>query len=457
MSDPKIEMVPLGDIKPYSNNPRSRPRAQRRALAACIKKNGFNSPIVVDEANVIINGHGRYEAAVELGLSTVPIVRVTHLNEAEKKAYRLADNKLAEMSTWKADLLPEELRAITDAGVKFDDTGFSANEIDVVFDQAAEANGPDVAPEDEIPTPRSVTVTKPGQMWALGKHHIICGDARDTSVIERLMAGEKAAMTFADIPYNVQIDGFASGKGATKHPDFAMACGEMSSEEYTAFATSGLRNIANVCRDGAIVFVCIDWRHLDELSAAGHAAHFKLMNLIVWVKTNGGMGTFYRSRHELIFVFKFGKAAHVNTFGLGEGGRYRTNVWEYRGANAFGPTRHEDLASHPTVKPARMVADAIKDVSHRGDIVLDPFGGSGTTLIAAQMTGRVARLIEIEPSYVDLTIRRWQKATGLIAVDADTGVEFGELEAAAAAAAEAELVDGVEAGGGAEARKEPSS
>ncbi|MEZ5958401.1 MAG: DNA methyltransferase [Hyphomonadaceae bacterium] len=430
MSDPKIEQVAIGDLKPYSNNPRSRPRAQRCAIAASIKKNGFNAPIVVDEANVIINGHGRYEAALTLELTSVPVIRVTHLSAAEKQAYRIADNKLSEMSSWNADLLPEELRAIADGGIKFEDTGFSATDVDRIFDQAAEARGPDLGPEDELPAHPSVAVTKPGQTWVLGQHRIGCADMRDSTALERLMDGQRARATFTDPPYNVRIGGFAGGKGQTKHPEFAMASGEMSAAQYTEFLSIALKNIAKYCLDGAIAFVCIDWRHLDEMSAAGRSAQLTLMNLIVWVKSNGGMGTFYRSRHELIFAFKVGEAPHTNTFGLGDGGRCRTNVWEYRGANAFGPTRDEDLASHPTVKPARMVADAIKDVSQRGDIILDPFGGSGTTLIACQMTGRIACVLEIEPSYVDLTIRRWQKAMGLFAVDADTGVEFDELASA---------------------------
>jgi DNA modification methylase len=430
MLDPKIEQVPIGDLKPYSNNPRSRPRAQRRAIAASIKKNGFNAPIVVDEANVIINGHGRYEAALTLKLTSVPVIRVTHLSAAEKQAYRIADNKLGEMSSWNADLLPEELRALADGGVKFEDTAFSAADIDRVFDQATEARGPDLGPENELPTHQSAAVTKPGQIWVLGQHRIGCADMRDSTALERVMAGQRARACFTDPPYNVRIDGFAGGKGQTKHPEFAMASGEMSATQHTEFLSTALKAIALYCCDGAISFVCIDWRHLDEMSAAGRSARMTLMNLIVWVKSNGGMGSFYRSRHELIFVFKVGEAPHTNTFGLGDSGRYRTNVWEYRGANAFGPTRDEDLASHPTVKPARMVADAIKDVSNRGDIILDPFGGSGTTLIACQMTGRIARLLEIEPTYVDLTIRRWQKATGLFAVDAETGVEFDEIQSA---------------------------
>ncbi|GAM96809.1 DNA modification methylase [alpha proteobacterium U9-1i] len=423
-------MLPLGDIKPYSNNPRSRPKKQCEALAASIKQNGFNTPIVIDEADTIINGHGRYEAAVQLKLDSVPVVRVTHLSEGEKAAYRIADNKIASMSAWNSMLLPAEISLVAEAGINVETTGFSAAEVDFILDQSAESSGPDVEPEDALPQIQPRAVTRVGQTWALGKHRIMCADARDPMAVCSLMGEETARMAFADVPYNVKIDGFAVGAGATKHAEFAMASGEMSKDQFTTFLSTSLENLGNFCCDGAVLFVCIDWRHIDELSAAGKAANLKLLNLIVWAKTNGGMGTFYRSRHELIFAFKKGNAPHVNTFGLGEGGRYRTNVWDYRGANAFGPTRDEDLASHPTVKPARMVADAIKDVSRRGEIVLDLFGGSGTTLIAAEMTGRRARLMEIAPVYVDLTVRRWQKATGLSAVDAANGQAFDAFDVA---------------------------
>lgn len=424
---PQIEMVALAAIRPYSTNPRSRPKGQIKALAASIKANGFNTPIVVDEDGVIINGHGRYLAACALNLDQAPVIRVKHLSEVQKKAYRLADNKIASQSAWDMDLLPGELTAILDAGIELDMTGFSIGEVDLLFDQVAEAKGPDVEPADNIPAPTAAAVTKPGQVWVLGDHRIICGDARESGVVGQLMAGEKAQMVFTDPPYNVKIQGFAVGGGAKKHEEFAMASGEMSPEAFTEFLANALHRLREASIDGAIFFVCMDWRHLDELSAAALRTQLKTMNLIVWVKTNGGMGTFYRSQHELIFVFKSGEAAHLNTFGLGEGGRYRTNVWDCRGANAFGPSRDADLAAHPTVKPARLVADAIKDVSRRRDIVLDVFGGSGTTLIAAEMTGRRARLVEISPNYVDVTVRRWQRATGKNAVDAETGVTFDDL------------------------------
>ncbi len=243
------------------------------------------------------------------------------------------------------------------------------------------------------------------------------------------MAGETAALLFTDPPYNVPIDGHVCGLGAFRHREFAMASGEMTPEQFTGFLTCALGNAASVCRDGAIAFVCMDWRHMRELLAAGVAVFSELKNLCVWNKTNGGMGTFYRSKHELIFVFKVGAGPHTNTFGLGETGRYRTNVWDYAGVTSPGAARQEALSMHPTVKPVALVADAIRDCSERGNIVLDLFGGSGATLMAAETCGRSARLLEIDPVYCDVTIVRWQRYTGRQAVLQETGATFEALAA----------------------------
>jgi DNA modification methylase len=210
----------------------------------------------------------------------------------------------------------------------------------------------------------------------------------------------------------VKIGGHVCGSGAIQHREFAMASGEMDAAGFTAFLESALGAMANVSVDGAIHFVCMDWRHMPELQAAGGNVYSELKNLVVWKKSNGGMGTFYRSQHELVFVYKVGTAPHTNTFGLGDTGRYRTNVWEYPGVNSFGANQ-KDLALHPTVKPVALVADAIKDVTKRSEIVLDGFGGSGTTLLAAERTGRIARLIELDPLYCDVICRRYEAITGL--------------------------------------------
>jgi DNA modification methylase len=296
-----------------------------------------------------------------------------------------------------------------------------------VLDEARESS-PDTqgGPEDEIPSPIDPlwAVSKPGDLWQLDRHRLLCGDSRLAETFDRLLQGEPADLLFTDPPYNVPIDGHACGLGRIRHRTFAMGVGEMSAEAFTAFLRQTLGHAAAACRDGAIAFVCMDWRHLGELLAAGQAVFSELKNLCVWNKTNGGMGSFYRSKHELVFVFKNGSAAHTNTFGLGDTGRYRTNVWDYAGVNALRAGRAEELAMHPTVKPVALVAEAIKDCSRRGEIVLDPFAGSGTTLIAAQKTGRCARVIEFDPAYCDQIVRRFEQVTGKQATLAASGQSF---------------------------------
>jgi DNA modification methylase len=252
----------------------------------------------------------------------------------------------------------------------------------------------------------------------------MCGDSRLAETFDRLLQGERADLVFTDPPYNVPIDGHVCGLGRIRHREFAMGVGEMSAEAFTAFLRQTLGHAAAACRDGAIAFVCMDWRHMGELLAAGQAVFSELKNLCIWNKSNGGMGSFYRSKHELVFVFKAGRAPHINTFGLGETGRYRTNVWDYPGVNTLRPGRAEELAMHPTVKPVALVAEAIKDCSRRGEIVLDPFAGSGTTLIAAEKTGRRGRVIEFDPAYCDQIVRRFEQITGKQATLAANGQSF---------------------------------
>jgi DNA modification methylase len=261
----------------------------------------------------------------------------------------------------------------------------------------------------------------------MGRHRLLCGDTRSAADMERLMDGEHADLVFTDPPYNVAIDGNVCGLGSVRHREFAFASGEMSRDQFTRFLTDTLGNIAKVMRDGAIAFVCMDWRHMGELLAAGETVFTELKNLVVWNKTNGGMGAFYRSKHELVFVFKQGTAGHTNSFGLGETGRYRTNVWDYAGISSIGAARSEELAMHPTVKPVALICDAIRDCSRRGEIVLDGFGGSGSTLIAAEKTGRSARLFEYDPLYCDTIIRRWETYTGKRAELSDSGATFEDV------------------------------
>ena len=419
----QLERAPLGALHPYARNARTHSRRQIDMIAKSIQQFGFTNPVLVDDDLMIIAGHGRVAAARKLKLDDVPIVRLSNLSEADKRAYILADNRLAEKAGWDKDLLAFELQGLIDLGFEVELTGFETAEIDIVLADAAESDAKAASTaEDALPPPTEAAVSRLGDCWRLGRHRVICGDARDAGAYDALLAGETARLAFTDPPYNVPVAGHVrTGEG---HREFPMASGEMSSAAFQTFLETALTRIASVCRDGALVYVCMDWRHMGELLAAGAAALTELKNLCVWAKTNGGMGSFYRSQHELVFVFKHGKAPHVNTIDLGRTGRNRTNLWTYAGVNVFKADRSEELAMHPTVKPVALVEDAIKDASRRGDIVLDPFGGSGTTLIAAERCGRTARLIELDPLYVDAIVARFTRYTGKPATLQATGQAF---------------------------------
>ena len=415
MSTPASQVIELSIdlLKPYPRNARTHSKKQIRQIAASIERFGFTNPVLVSDRGEIIAGHGRVAAARLLGRKTVPTLSLSHLSDAERRAYVLADNKLAMNAGWDKEILAIELQALVDLEFDVELTGFSLAEVDLAIDEANEASikGP-LEPEDAVPAVTGEPVTRMGDIWHLGRHRLQCGDTRDVTAMDQLMGGERADLVFTDPPYNVAIDGNVCGLGSVKHREFAFASGEMSQGQFTTFLAETLGNIARVMRDGAIAYVCMDWRHMGELLAAGEQCFTELKNLVVWNKTNGGMGAFYRSKHELVFVFKQGTAAHTNSFGLGETGRYRTNVWDYAGISSIGASRSDELAMHPTVKPVALIADAIRDCSRRGEIVLDGFGGSGSTLIAAEKTGRSARVVEYDPVYCDTIIRRWQDYTG---------------------------------------------
>jgi DNA modification methylase len=419
---------PIASLRPYPRNARTHSKKQVKQIARSIERFGFTNPVLVSDEGEIIAGHGRVEAARLLGWKTVPTLALSHLSEAERRAYVLADNKLALNAGWDRDILAIELQALTDLEFDVELTGFSLAEIDLVLDEASDAD-PDKGdePEDAVAFATGRPVSRLGDLWLLGRHRLLCGDARSRADFDALMEEEKADLVFTDPPYNVKIDGNVCGLGSVRHREFAFASGEMSESQFTTFLADTLVNVAAVMRDGAIAFVCMDWRHMGELLAAGTAVFTELKNLVVWNKTNGGMGAFYRSKHELIFVFKQGTAAHTNSFGLGETGRYRTNVWDYAGISSISGSRSEELAMHPTVKPVALIADAIRDCSRRGEVVLDCFGGSGSTLIAADKTGRSARIIEYDPLYCDTIIRRWEALTGKRATLAATGDLFEDV------------------------------
>jgi DNA modification methylase len=424
----QIAYRPVSGLKPYARNARTHSKKQVRQIADSISRFGFNNPVLVSDEGEIIAGHGRVMAAKLLGLTEVPTLALSHLSAAERRAYVLADNKLALNAGWDIEILAIELQGLIDLDFDIGLTGFSLAEIDIVLDDAREAStSTPSGPDDNIPIPPSQPVTRSGDLWTLGRHRVLCGDARVAADYTKLLGNQPVDLIFTDPPYNVAIDGHVCGSGSVKHREFAMAAGEMSEQAFTAFLTESLGAMASVCRDGAIAFVCMDWRHMGELLTAGKAVFSELKNLCVWNKTNGGMGTFYRSKHELVFVWKVGDAPHTNSFGLGDTGRYRTNVWDYAGISSISANRSDELAMHPTVKPVAMVADAIRDCSKRGDIVLDAFGGSGSTLIAAEKCGRAARLIEFDPAYCDIIVERWQKLTGKRAVLTDTGIGFEDV------------------------------
>ncbi len=410
--DHRIEYLSPHDLHPYKRNARTHSKAQIKQIADSIEEFGFTIPILIDSKNMILAGHGRVRAAILLGMKTVPCIRTDSLTEAQKRAYILADNKLALNAGWDEDLLASELKDLLGSEIPEFDIGvigFSVAELDDMI-EGLEPQEPGNPADDVIPTKIPKRCIS-GDIWQLGNHRLICGDALDPDVVARLMDGARARMVFSDPPYNVPIDGHVGNSGKTQHREFAMASGEMTQAEFVDFLTKAMRNLRDHSQDGSIHFICMDWRHMPEMLAAGGAVYHSLKNLIVWVKDNGGMGTFYRSRHELIFAFKNGTAPHVNTFELGQHGRYRTNVWQYRGVNTRKVGRMDELTLHPTVKPVQMIADAIRDVSARGEIVLDLFGGSGSTLIAAAKTGRRGFLCELDPSYCDTILARYEAVT----------------------------------------------
>jgi DNA modification methylase len=409
----RFKAVVLSDLRASAHNARKHTNAQIKALAKSIEAFGFAAPILADRHGNLVAGHARFKAAEFLGLKQVPVIFLDHLTETQARAYMLADNKLTDRSTWDEPKLAVQLKELSDLALEFDieATGFEAPEIDFRIQSLEEVESIDRA--DEFQHASGQPVSSPGDVWHLGQHRLVCGNALEPATSRGLFADEKAAAAFADPPFNVRIDGHVSGKGAVHHREFPMASGEMSESEFAAFLTSSLTAICRHTAPGALIYFCMDWRHMSETLVAARSSDCDLLNLCVWVKTNGGMGSLYRSRHELVFVFRNGPEPHVNNVQLGRFGRNRTNVWNYPGGNAFarkGTRRNLNL--HPTVKPVLMVADAIKDSTDRGDIVFDPFLGSGTTLLAAERVGRRCYGIELDPLYVDTAIERWQRMTG---------------------------------------------
>ena len=432
-----IEQWPLNKLKPTTNRVRRQSKATLAKIKSSLQRFKFVRPVLATSDGEIIDGHALLEAARELNFDAVPVIIVDHLTKAEIKALRIALNRLGELGEWDNDALKLEFEAIEALDLDFDLslTSFETAQIDFIMESGSNEAAVAACPQDdELPETATATVVSvKGDVWLIGAHKIICGDARDQDVMERLMGLQKAKMVFTDPPYNVRIQGHVSGSGNIKHREFAMASGEMTEKEFESFLKQSLGRLVEVTMEGGLIYVCMDWRHVETLLRVGRQIGQELLNLIVFNKNNGGLGSLYRSKHELICLFKKPGAPHTNNVQLGKYHRNRTNVWSYAGVNSFGSNRMEELASHPTVKPVAMVADAIRDVTKRGDIVLDSFAGSGTTMIAAERTGRVARCIEYDPIYVDVAIRRFQGRFDVEAVHEETGMTFSELAAVRAA------------------------
>ncbi len=440
-----LEHLPPELLKPYMMNARTHSERQLALIAQSIETFGFTNPIIAQEDGTIIAGHGRWQAANQLGLTTVPVLRARHLTPDRVRAYRLADNRLAELSGWDDEMLALELGSLDTIDLDFsiETIGWSHAEIDVILDppESGEGDGPRDSLDRNIPPPPPIPVSQTGDLWLLGEHRLIVGSSLDPATFETLMAGKTATMVFQDAPYNVKINGHVSGLGKVAHNEFAMASGEMTPQQFQAFLTTNLEALQPHLVDGAILAMFMDWRGALPLQLAMAERKIEFINLAVWVKSNGGMGSLYRSQHEMVLIGKHGKARHINNVQLGKFKRYRTNVWRYPGVNSFGRGRMDQLKAHPTPKPVALVADAIRDVSNRGQIVLDTFMGSGTTLLAAERTGRIAYGIDIDPAYVDVTILRWQAMTKEKARLEATGESFAEVEKLRATEREANAVD----------------
>ena len=423
----KIEYRSPGSLTPYANNARKHPKAQIKQIADSIKAFGWVNPLIIDADGGVLCGHGRLEAALSIGCTEVPTITLDQLSEADRRAYIIADNAIAEKSGWMNSTLSSELSGLAEIGYELELTGLDEVRIEALlsFDDDDGAGKNDDVELPEIP---NVPVSRLGDIWQIGGHRLIVGDARDPAVYERLLGDERVQMIITDPPYGCRIEGNVSGGGKKVHSDFVAGAGETSLVEFgQTLIRPALKAMATTCSPGAIAFVFTDWRAAPYMLDAAAGVFDEVKQLVVWAKTNGGQGAFYRSAHELIYVFKVSPGKHINNFGLGKGGRYRTNVWTYPGANVFRTGRMKDLNDHPTVKNRKMIADAILDCSKRGGIVLDPFLGSGTLLCAAERTGRLGRGVELDPKYADVAIRRTEQETGKVATLG--GVPFADVAA----------------------------
>lgn len=426
VSDLFIKYVNSDTIREYANNTKIHNRQQVKQIKKSIETFGYINPILVDEKNEIIAGHGRLRAAIEAGMKEVPVIQIKHLTDVQKKAYRIADNKLTENGKWDIELLQVEFKEIESLApeITLDTTGFAIEEIDKIFKvDCSEID----AKSDTVPyISEDLLVSNVGDIWQLGQHKIICGNSLNTDVYKELLSDKKADLIVSDPPYNVKINGHVCGSGKIKHKEFAMASGEMSSEEFTDFLNKVFENLTMFSNDGSLHYLFMDWAHCENIINAAKDIYTELKNICIWNKMVGGMGSMYRSQHEFVFQFKNGTNPHTNNINLGANGRYRTNVWNYPGVSSSNEGK-KNLKMHPTVKPVSLIKDIILDASKRNDIILDSFLGSGSTLIAAEQSGRICYGIEIDPLYIDTAIRRYIDLTGKDAIHLKSGKKYSEL------------------------------
>jgi DNA modification methylase len=414
-----VDRVPA-DLALPSRNVRKVDAAHVREVAAAISNLGFCDPVFIDEQDRVLDGVIRVEAAKLLGLPRIPCIRANHLSTSECQLVRMALNRIGEKGSWNFDQLKLELQELIFEGAPIEITGFSLTEVDQIIigeEPALTETGP-LAPE-----PDARPVVQIGDIFAMGKHRIICGDSTDRRSLEALMSDDKARLILTDQPYNVSIADHGD------HREFLMAGGEMSDAELRAFNAAWIgTSLRHLC-DGGLFGTFIDWRGYPAVHAAALQFGLVPFNLVVWAKTKAGMGNLYRSQHELLPLFKHGNASHINSAEVGKNGRWRSNVWNYPGASSSGSEARKGLRHHPTVKPVAMIGDALLDMTERDDIVLDPFLASGSTLIAAESTGRRCRGLELDPLYVDVMLRRYEAVTRRLAILETTGETYTELAA----------------------------
>lgn len=426
----QIEHIPIELVRPYPLNARTHDERNISVIMASMRQFKFRNPILIDADNMVVAGHGRLEAAKRLGMKAIPALRITDLTSDELRAYRIADNRSAELAGWDDQIIAIELQHLSKIDVAFsvELTGFSHAEVDVRIDNAATSvNGDGDEAADEIPELQELPISRPGDLFVMGPHRLLCGSALDSSCYERLLNDEKAILICQDPPWNIAVKDI-SGSGSKKHREFIMASGEMTDSEFRNFILTELQCNLAFAAPGAVFQVFIDWRGVEKVITAGVSLGLEHFGICIWNKGHGSFGSPWRSAHEMIVCFRVPGAPIKDRVKMGHYGRVRNNVWTVPGMGSFGKGRKEALEAHPTSKPIQILTEAIRDVTDRGDIVVDGFSGSGSCLIAAHKTGRVFRGLELDPLYVDTIVRRWQKYTDEEAILEGDGRTFAELE-----------------------------